>query len=72
VELIEWPGKSEKIRMDNVPKIIAGKLTNETMSHRIKLQYIQPGKPKQNSLIERCKRTFRTDFLDVHRFEHLV
>lgn len=70
-QLVEWRGKPDKIRVDNGPEFIAEKLKIWCLSNQIVLQYIQPGKPTQNSLVERFNRTFRTEFLNVYLFENI-
>lgn len=70
-QLIDWRGKPEKIRVDNGPEFIGEKLKGWCDKNEIALHYIQPGKPTQNSLVERFNRTFRTEFLDVYLFENI-
>ena len=70
-QLVEWRGKPDKIRVDNGPEFIAEKLKIWCLSNQIVLQYIQPGKPTQNSLVERFNRTFRTEFLNVYLFGNI-
>ena len=39
---------------------------------KIRLLYIQPGKPQQNAYVERFNRTVRHEWLNQHLFESIV
>ncbi len=69
--MVEWRGKPEKIRSYNGPEFIAEAVKKWCADQQIEWQYIQPGKPTQNSLVERFNRTFRQDVLDSFMFENL-
>lgn len=71
-KLIDWRGRPEKIRSDNGPEFCSGQLQEWCLWKGISWEYIQPGKPTQNSLIERFNRTFRQDVLDSYMFESLT
>lgn len=70
-QTIAWRGKPVQIRVDNGPEFISAALQSFCEQRRIKLQYIQPGKPMQNGFIERFNRSFREDVLDAYLFENL-
>lgn len=70
-KLLEWRGKPEKIRSDNGPEFVAEAMRGWCEQNNIQWQFIQPGKPTQNSLIERFNRTFRQDVLDSYMFNNL-
>lgn len=70
-QLVEVYGKPEAIRLDNGPEFTADKFTDWAERNKIKLLYIEPGKPNQNAFVERFNRTFRDEVLDAHLFNRL-
>lgn len=69
--IIRERGAPRMIRVDNGPEFISSILGDWCYEKGILLHFIQPGKPNQNSYIERFNRSYRQDVLDVHLFENL-
>jgi putative transposase len=70
-QIIEWRGKPLSIRCDNGSEYISNQLKAWAEKQRIRLLYIQPGKPQQNAYVERYNRTVRHEWLDQHLFESI-
>ena len=70
--IIEWRGKPKTIRCDNGPEYVSNKLIGWAKKQKIRLQYIQPGKPQQNAYVERFNRTVRHEWLDQHLFNSIA
>ena len=70
-QIIEWRGKPKAIRCDNGPEYVSKTLQTWAANQKIRLEYIQPGKPQQNAYIERYNRTVRYDWLGQYLFETL-
>ncbi|MDP6725543.1 MAG: IS3 family transposase [Arenicellales bacterium] len=64
-------GYPAKMRMDNGPELISTTMAEWAEEHCVDLEFIQPGKPTQNSFVERFNRTFRTEVLDMYVFRDL-
>ena len=67
-----WRGYPSRIRADNGPELISTTLAEWAEEHQIEMEFIQPGKPTQNSFIERFNRTFRDEVLNMYVFKTLT
>lgn len=64
-------GYPEKLRVDSGPEFILLTLADWAEENNVMLDFIQPGKPTQNSYIERFNRTYRDELLDLYLFRTL-
>ncbi len=69
--IAEQRGYPAKLRMDNGPELTSVKLAEWAEVNGVELDFIQPGKPTQNSYIERFNRTYREELLDMYVFSRL-
>ena len=68
---IAWRGYPGKLRMDNGPEFISTALAEWAEEHTVELEFIKPGKPTQNSYVERFNRTYREEVLNMYLFRTL-
>lgn len=59
------------MRMDNGADLVSLALAQRAEEHGVFPEFINPGKPTQNSFIERFNRTYRTEILDFYLFRTL-
>jgi putative transposase len=59
------------MRMDNGPEFISTALTEWVKEHLLHIDFIQSGKPAQNSFIEQFNGTYHTEVLDMYVFSDL-
>ena len=69
--IAEYRDLPKEIRIDNGPEYISNELKEWAFKRNITLSYIQPGKPTQNSLIERFNGTCRRELLNANLFYSL-
>lgn len=69
--LLEWRQKPSSIRVDNGPEFDSNALRKWCDERDIELNFIRPGKPTDNSYIERFNRTVRTELLNAWVFQNL-
>ena len=68
----EQRGYPHKLRCDNDPELVSIALVGWAEDHGMQLDFIQPGKPTQNSYVERFNRTYRDEILDLYVFRSLA
>ncbi|GAA6152206.1 hypothetical protein NBRC116587_16250 [Pseudoteredinibacter isoporae] len=68
---VAWRGYPNKLRMDNGPEFISTALAEWAEDHGVELEFIKPGKPTQNSYVERFNRTYRDEILNMYVFRTL-
>ena len=69
--LVALRGLPEAIRVDNGLEFTSANFQIWCQQKGIEIKYIQPGKPVQNSLIERFNRSYRQEVLNAYLFESL-
>lgn len=69
--IVAWRGYPAKLRMDNGPEFMSLKLATWAEDNHVELEFIKPGKPTQNSLIEGFNRIYRNEILNFYVFHKL-
>ena len=69
--LKEFRGLPETIRVDNGPEFISHNLDMWCKDNKIRLIFIQPGKPMQNAFVERFNGNIRRELLNTYVFRSL-
>jgi hypothetical protein len=66
--LVQLRGRPEVIVMDNGPEFAGHALADWSMKMGIRLHFIRPGKPTENTFAESFTSIFRREFLNEHWF----
>lgn len=66
--IVAWRGYPNNLHMDKGPELVAAALAEWAEEHDVLLESIRPGKPTQNSFIERFNRTYRDEVVNMYVF----
>lgn len=66
--LSEWRGLPQSVTVDNGPEFISKALDEWVYRQKLRLRFIEPGKPQQNAYIESFNGKFRDECLNEHWF----
>ena len=67
-EVIQRRGKPKRIVMDNGPEMTSKAMFMWSQLYRVRLHFIQPGKPTQNAFVESFNGKFRDYWLHIYWF----
>lgn len=70
-QLIECRGKPDQITCDNGTEFTSKAMYFWQKDSRVRLAFIQPGKPTQNAFVESLNGRFRAECLNLHWFKTL-
>jgi putative transposase len=70
--LLRERGRPTEIVLDNGPELISRILDQWAADQKIRLGFIQPGKPEQNAIMESFNGRFRDECLNSHWFTSLA
>lgn len=69
--LAAWRGYPVQLRCDNGPELVSLAMAQWAEGNGIHLEFIEKGKPTQNSYVERFNKTYRDEILDYYIFHTL-
>ncbi len=70
-QLAEQHGLPDAIRVDHGPEFVCDAVRNWCQKKKVRLDYIEPGKPMQNGHVESFNGKFRDECLNAHWFTTL-
>lgn len=71
-KLIDYRGKPDALRMDNGPEFVSNDVDAWAYHNGVKLDFIRPGKPNENAMVESFNGRFRDECLNDNQFRTLI